>query len=131
MALAADAVLALHAIFVVFVVAGLILIIAGGRLDWAWVRNRSFRITHLAAIGIVVGQSWIGMICPLTVLEMWLRERAGDATYSGAFIAHWMESLLYYQAPAWVFAASYTAFAALIVGSWFWVRPNRKEPDNP
>lgn len=122
----AHAVLLLHVLFVVFVVAGLVLVFAGKWLDWAWVRNRTFRFAHLAAIGIVVLQSWIGMICPLTTIEMWLRERAGDTTYAGAFIAHWLESMLYFRAPPWVFAVGYTAFGVLVVGSWFWVRPNRK-----
>ena len=126
--LAADAMLALHVLFVAFVVVGLVLILAGGILRWSWVRNRTFRIAHLVAIGIVVLQSWFGMICPLTTIEMALRARAGDATYAGSFIAHWLESLLYYQAPAWVFAVCYTAFGALVVASWFWVRPrNSKE----
>ena len=125
-ALAADMVLAVHVLFVVFVVAALLLIFAGKWLNWSWIRNRVFRIAHLMAIGIVVLQAWIGMICPLTTMEMWLRERAGNATYSGAFIAHWLESLLYYEAPPWAFAVCYTAFGALVVGSWFWVRPNKK-----
>jgi hypothetical protein len=123
--LAADAMLVLHVLFVAFVVAGLVVILAGGLLKWSWVRNRAFRIAHLVAIGIVVLQSWFGMICPLTTIEMTLRARAGDATYAGSFIAHWLESLLYYQAPAWVFAVCYTAFGALVVGSWFWVRPRK------
>ncbi len=113
-------------LFVLFVVAGLIAIFVGGRLGFLWVRNRVFRISHLVAIGIVVLQAWIGMICPLTTIEMWLRERAGDATYTGAFIAHWLESILYYQAPPWVFAVCYTAFGALVVASWYWVPPYRK-----
>ena len=121
--LAADALLLLHVLFVVFVVAGLVLILIGGALDWAWVRNRWYRVSHLAAIGIVVLQSWFGRICPLTIWEMALREKAGDASYSGAFIAHWLEAMLYYRAPAWVFATAYTAFGALVVLSWFLVRP--------
>ena len=122
--LAADAVLLLHVLFVVFVVTGLILILAGKLLSWAWVRNWWFRVIHLAAIGVVVLQSWLGVICPLTKLEMYLRGKAGDTTYSGSFVAHWLESILYYQAPAWVFAACYTAFAAVVVLSWVWVRPH-------
>lgn len=121
--LAADAVLLLHAAFVAFVVLGLALIFIGKALDWSWVCNRWFRVTHLIAIGIVVLQSWFGMICPLTNIEMALRSRAGDATYAGSFIAHWLDSLLYYRAPAWVFAVCYTAFGALVVASWFLVRP--------
>jgi hypothetical protein len=127
MLLAADAVLLLHALFVVFVIAGLLLILAGKVLAWSWVRNWWFRVTHLVAIAVVVLQAWLGVICPLTTLEMVLRREAGDATYAGTFISHWLESILYYQAPAWVFAACYTAFAALVVLSWFWVRPNRRK----
>ncbi|MCP4299138.1 MAG: DUF2784 domain-containing protein, partial [Gammaproteobacteria bacterium] len=69
--------------------------------------------------------SWLGVICPLTTWEMVLRERAGAATYSGTFISHWLETILYYQAPAWVFTVCYTVFAAVVVASWFWVRPRR------
>ncbi len=123
--LAADAVLLLHFLFVVYVVLGLLLILTGGLLRWSWVRNWWFRISHLAAIGIVVLQAWLGMICPLTTLEMWLRREAGDASYSGAFIAHWLDAILYYQAPAWVFALCYTVFGAVVVMSWIWIRPER------
>jgi hypothetical protein len=125
--LAADAVLFLHVVFVVFVVVGLILILAGKLLSWAWVHNWWFRVIHLAAIGVVVLQSWLGVICPLTKLEMLLRDKAGDATYGGSFVSHWLEAILYYRAPAWVFAACYTAFAAIVALSWVWVRPNRRQ----
>ena len=54
---------------------------------------------------------------------MTLRRRAGDAVYGGSFIAHWLETLLYYQAPPWVFAVCYTAFGLLVVASWVMVRP--------
>ena len=125
--MAADAVLLLHVLFVAFVILGLVLILAGKVLHWDWVRNWWFRIAHLAAIVVVVAQAWFGVICPLTTLEMALRRRAGDATYAGSFISHWLESILYYRAPAWVFAVCYTAFAAVIVLSWFWVRPERRK----
>ncbi|MDX1555935.1 MAG: DUF2784 domain-containing protein [Xanthomonadales bacterium] len=123
--LAADAILFVHAGFVAFVVFGLVLILLGGAFRWNWVRNPWFRWAHLAAIGVVVLQAWLGMICPLTTWEMALRAKAGDAVYAGTFIAHWVESLLYYQAPPWVFTVVYTAFGALVVASWFWVRPRR------
>ena len=123
--LAADLILFTHVLFVAFVVIGLLLILIGKPLHWAWVRNRWFRIAHLLAIGVVVLQAWLGVICPLTILEMWLRERAGDAVYAGTFISHWLETILYYQAPAWVFIACYTAFGALVALSWFWVPPRK------
>lgn len=122
--LAADAVLLLHVLFVVFVVAGLLLILAGRLASWDWVRNWWFRVIHLGAIGIVVLQAWLGVICPLTRLEMYLRDKAGDTTYAGSFVSHWLESILYYRAPAWVFAVAYTLFAIVVVMSWVWVRPH-------
>ncbi len=121
--LAADLLLFAHVLFVAFVIFGLVLIVIGKLLDWAWVRNRWFRFAHLTAIGIVVLQSWLGIICPLTTWEMELRQRAGEFVYSGSFISHWLESLLYFQAPAWVFTVCYTIFAGAVVASWFWVRP--------
>ena len=121
--LAADLLLVTHALFVAFVVLGLAFIFVGNWSKWSWVRNPYFRIAHLAAIGVVVVQSWIGVICPLTIWEMALRERAGDAVYAGSFIANWLDKLLYYQAPAWVFVVCYTLFAALVVVAWFRVRP--------
>ncbi|MDJ0941467.1 MAG: DUF2784 domain-containing protein [Woeseiaceae bacterium] len=121
--LAADLLLFTHVLFVVFVIAGLILVLAGWALKWSWVRNPWFRFAHLAAIGFVVVQSWLGQICPLTIWEMQLRAKAGDSTYTGSFIAHWLGELLYYQAPAWVFALAYTCFGLLVLATWFWVRP--------
>ena len=123
--LAADILLLVHVLFVVFVILGLILIFVGHYKRWAWVRNPWFRVAHLAAIGVVVAQAWLGVICPLTVWEMALRERAGDAVYTGAFIAHWLEALIYYNAPPWVFILCYTLFGLLVLLSWFVVPPRR------
>ncbi len=121
--IAADLVLAVHMLFVLFVILGLVLILVGGARGWPWVQNSRFRLGHLLAIGVVVAQAWLGAICPLTTFEMALRSRAGDAVYSGSFIAHWMETLLYYEAPLWVFAICYTAFGLLVVASWIIVPP--------
>ena len=127
---AADLILLLHFSVVVFIVASLPLIIAGKYLYWTWVRNFRFRVIHLIAIGIVTVQALLGLICPLTTWEMALRERAGETTYPGSFIAHWVAELLYYDLPVWVFAVSYTVFCGLVVGCWFWVRPVRSSGGN-
>lgn len=122
---AADLVLLLHALFVAFVVIGLVLILIGKVCSWNWVRNPWFRLIHLVAIVLVVFQAWFGLICPLTSIEMALRSHAGDTVYSGSFISYWLERLLYYQLPPWVFAVCYTAFAVIVIASWYWVRPRR------
>ena len=94
---------------------GLLLIVTGGMRGWAWVRNPWFRVLHLVGIAVVVAQAWLGMICPLTTLEMWLRRESGVAAYEGSFIQYWVQRLLYYDAPAWVFVVAYTLFALLVL----------------
>jgi len=86
--LLADAVLLLHAGVVAFVIGGLLLVVAGNALRWRWVNNGWFRLAHVAAIGVVVVQAWLGKVCPLTTLESWLRAKAGFAPYRQSFIEH-------------------------------------------
>lgn len=119
----ADLVLLTHWAFVLFVVFGLVLILLGGISGWAWVQNPWFRLVHVGAIGVVIAQAWVGVLCPLTLVEMSLRERAGDASYAGSFIAHWLQHLLYIDAPPWVFIVVYSLFGALVAACWLLVRP--------
>ena len=121
----ADALLILHTMLVVFVILGLVATFAGYFCQWRWVRNFWFRLSHLIVIGVVVLQSWLGVLCPLTSWEMALRAKAGEAGYEGSFIQHWLQSILYYSAPDWVFILAYTVFGALVLASWFVVRPER------
>lgn len=121
--LAADSLLSLHVLFVAFVVLGLLAVFMGASLSWGWVRNPIFRIVHLLAISVVAAQAWLGLACPLTTIEMAMRARAGAVVYGGAFISHWLQELLYYAAPDWVFKACYTAFGLLVAISWILVRP--------
>jgi hypothetical protein len=110
---------------VLFVVGGLLLIVWGNRRSWRWVNAWWFRLAHLAAIGVVVAEAWFGITCPLTTLEAALRARAGASVYSGGFIEHWLQWLLYYDAPAWVFTLGYTLFALLVVLAWWRFPPRR------
>ena len=119
----ADLILITHVTFVAFVIVGLMVILIGGAFGWSWIRNPWFRVLHMASIAVVIVQAWLGVICPLTTFEMYLREKAGEATYQGAFIAHWLQDLLYYEAPAWVFAVCYTLFGLAVVASWVKFRP--------
>ncbi len=120
--LVADALL-VTLLFVAFVVLGLVFIFVGKFLSWQWIRNPWFRVIHLLGIGVVVLQTWFGVICPLTIWEMDLRSKAGETIYEGSFITYWLTELLYYQAPSWVFLVCYTIFGGLVLASWFLVRP--------
>lgn len=121
--LLADSILVVHVLFVCFVVFGLVAVYLGYVLNWLWVRNLRFRLLHLAAISLVVLQSWLGVICPLTIWEIALRKQAGAETYAGSFIQHWLHQLLYYTAPEWVFIVLYSVFGLLVLVSWLLVRP--------
>lgn len=121
----ATAVLAMHVGFVMFVVAGLPLIFIGAARGWGWVRNLRLRVLHLAAIAFVALQAWLGIACPLTTLEQWLRVRAGATVYEGEFIVHWLRTLIFIEAPPWAFTAAYTGFAALVALAWWRVPPAR------
>jgi hypothetical protein len=119
----ADAVLALHVAIVLFVVGGLLLILIGNLRAWSWVNALWFRLAHLATIGIVVAESWFGIVCPLTTLEMWLRAQGEATAYSGGFIEHWLQTLLYWQAPPWAFTVAYSLFALAVVATWWYFPP--------
>ncbi|OGT78737.1 MAG: hypothetical protein A3I78_09945 [Gammaproteobacteria bacterium RIFCSPLOWO2_02_FULL_56_15] len=127
--LLADVVLSLHLAIVVFVIGGLILILVGNLRAWQWVNTLWFRLTHLAAIAVVVTEAWIGVVCPLTTVEMWLRAQSHSSTYGGSFIEHWLQRILYYDAPAWVFTLGYSLFGLIVVGTW-WRFPPRSSRSN-
>lgn len=120
----ADTVLLVHFGVVLFIVGGLAFIVAGNLRHWRWVNNIWFRLAHLAAIGVVVLQSLLGERCPLTTVESWLRLKAGGPAYSDSFIEHWIQRILFYQAPSWVFATIYTLFGLLVLAAW-WRYPPR------
>ncbi len=131
-ALLADLVLLLHVGVVLFVVAGLPLIVGGNLAGWRWVNHWWFRLAHLLAIAIVVAESWLGIACPLTTLEAWLRSRAGQPVQVESFIGYWMRWLLYYDLPPWMFIAAYTAFGLAVLLAWRRFPPSsRRRPRAP
>ena len=130
--LLADGVLLLHLAIVVFVIGGLLVVVAGNWLGWRWVNLGWFRLAHLGAIAIVVAESWFGLVCPLTSLEMWLRAHARASVYAGSFVEHWLQRVLYYDAPAWLFTAAYTLFAVLVAATWWYFPPRfKRRADKP
>jgi hypothetical protein len=114
-ALSADVIVAVHVIYVAFVILGELAILVGALLHWNWVRNRWLRLMHLAAILIVAGEALLHIDCPLTVWENQLRQLAGQTVADGTFIGRCMHGLLFYQLPPWVFTTSYVTFAGLVL----------------
>jgi hypothetical protein len=117
----ADAIVVVHLLIVMFVVTGVPLIYLGAARHWAWVRSWRWRLLHLIAIAVITAESLFGIVCPLTVWEDKLR---GEQVSTG-FIERWVDRILFYDAPTWVFAAAYVAFAALVAITWVAVPPIR------
>ncbi len=123
----ADAIVTLHFLYVAFTIGGELVILLGGLLRWAWVRNLSFRIIHLASVVLVAVEAIGGAQCPLTVWEYRLRALAGQQVEAQVgFIARIVRSIIFYNFPAWVFLAAYVGFALLVGATMLMVRPRRK-----
>lgn len=120
----ADLVAILHAAIVLFVTVGFVLIFIGIARGWEWIRGFRFRIAHLLAITIVCGQWLAGLQCPLTVLENRLREAGGATGYRHDFVAYWVDWLIFYNLPSWVFTTAYFAFG-LVIAAGFVIAPPR------
>jgi Protein of Unknown function (DUF2784) len=120
----ADMIAIVHAAYVAFVVVGLVVIVIGGIAGARWARNLTLRVVHLCAILFVCIEAMTGTVCPLTVLENTLRVRAGTASYPADFIGYWVDRLIFYDFPAWVFILLYFGFAALVALAW-WRWPPR------
>jgi hypothetical protein len=118
---AADAILLIHALFVLFVVGGLVATWIGIAMGWSFARNPWFRGLHLAAIAFVVAESILGYVCPLTLWENALRGEVSDK----GFIQRWIHAWLFWNWPAWVFNVIYTAFGAVVAATW-WLWPPRR-----
>ena len=82
---AADLVLVVHLAFVLFVVLGGLLALRWRRVAWVHV--------PVALYGAAI--EFVGFICPLTPLEVWLRRRGGEGGYEGGFIEHYVTAALY------------------------------------
>ena len=111
----ADAILALHALVVLFNVGGMIAIIAGGLRGWEWIRHCGFRVTHLVLVAFVTLEAIFGATCPLTTVEDMLR---GTGT-TQSFIGRGLTLFIYWNAPPWAFTVAYTAFLGLLLWAWW------------
>ena len=118
--LLADLVLIVHGLFVAFVVLGGLLAL--------WKRWIAYlRLPALAWGALVIGMGWI---CPLTPLEISLRQQAGQQGYGGGFIEHYVLALIY---PEGITRGTQIVLAALlIVGNVIvyalWARRGRRQP---
>ena len=123
-ALQADLVAIAHILYAATIVFGLIFVLIGYLAKWQWVKNRWLRGIHLLMIAVVVAEAWLGIVCPLTTLEKYLRRKAGQPFDGDSVIAQVIHQLLFFDAPWWVFTACYTVCGVLILSTLVLVPPN-------
>jgi hypothetical protein len=85
---------------------------------------------------VVVLESWLGMVCPLTTWEQYLRSRAGGHVYRGHFLANIVHEVLFFEAPPAVFTLVYTLFGAAVLATFVlapprWPRRRTRQPSPP
>ena len=84
----ADLTVVAHTAFVLFAVAGGLLVLRWRRVVWL----------HIPAAIWAVLIEFYGWVCPLTPLENWLRVRSGASSYRGGFVEHYILPVLYPRA---------------------------------
>lgn len=115
-------VLAIHLLVIAFNVAGLVVIPLGARLGWRFVRLRWLRLAHLVSLAVVALQAVLGRACFLTDWQAALTGGgAGDP-----LLMRWVNSLVYWPLPMWVFSALYMVVFAYVVALWWWIPPERR-----
>ncbi|APW61069.1 DUF2784 domain-containing protein [Paludisphaera borealis] len=127
----ADLIVVIHFALMAFIVFGLLVVLLGVVFRWAWVRNIWFRAIHLFVILVIVGEALAGVRCPLTVWEHDLRVRAGQTTFEGDFIAHWVHRLMFFRAEPWVFTVAYITFGLVVLATFLLAPPRFKRDAKP
>ncbi|MGA8383020.1 MAG: DUF2784 family protein [Stellaceae bacterium] len=120
--LLAEAVLAAHLAIILFNLFGLIVVPLGAARGWRFVHVAWWRVLHLALLAAVAAQALAGRACFLTV---WQSELAGGAANPVPLIMGWVDRLIYWRLPIWVFAVLY----ALVFGyalALLWLAPLRR-----
>ena len=112
---AADAVVVIHLLWILFLILGAL---PGSR--WAGVKW-----THLAALVFSIALQVFGWICPLTHLEVWLRQLGGAQPYEGTFIRQYIEQVVYVEIPRGALFAGTLLVVALSLWLYFWPRPRK------
>ena len=115
-----QAVLTAHLAVIGFNLFGLVFIPVGARLGWRWVRVRWWRLLHLGSLAVVAVQAAFGRACFLTA---WQDALTGGG-HADPLIMRWVDSVIYWPLPIWVFTALYLAVFVYTAVLWWKVRPN-------
>ena len=118
-----EIVLLLHFSIFLFMILSFILIPYGYFKKWEWVKNIYFRSIHLILMGIILIETILGFMCPLTILENFLRaDKKIDNIFSK--IIH---QIMYWDLTNYQFIILYLLSLSYIIFLWLYFRPNQKK----
>jgi len=116
--LLAELIVVLHLLFIVFALFGGFLVIKWPRLVWL----------HIPVVVWGALTEFLGLICPLTPLEIWLRQQAGADPYQEGFISHYLVPLIYppglTPGMQWLLGGGLVIFNILIY-AWLFTRKHK------
>lgn len=124
---AAAAVFWFHVGVILFNVAGLVIVPIGAWCGWAFVRVFWLRALHLGLLALVAVQATLGKACFLTLWQGALERESGGAASDLPLIQGWVERLLFWPLPLWVFVVLYLAILGYALTLWRWVPPRRSK----
>jgi hypothetical protein len=120
----ANAILAAHAAIIFFNVFGLVAVPIGAACGWQFVRIRWWRILHILLLAAVAAQAIFGRACILTLWQAAFAGAAGDRT---PLIERWVDRIIYWPLPIWVFAVLYVVVFGYAL-ALLWLVPPQPPP---
>ncbi|MBW8785681.1 MAG: DUF2784 family protein [Novosphingobium sp.] len=115
-------ILAVHVAIIGFNLFGLVAIPLGAWRGWRFVHAPLWRLLHFASLAVVALQAALGRACFLT---LWQAEAEGASSSTEPLIMRWVNGIVFWPLPLWVFAAIYIALFAYAV-SLLWLVPLRR-----
>jgi hypothetical protein len=117
-----QAVLAVHVTVILFNVFGLVAVPIGAICNWRFVHIRWWRVLYLLSLAAVAAQALTGRACFLTI---WQNDLTASAQPATPLIVRWIDLLVYWRLPIWMFAALYVLVFAYALALLWLVRRQR------
>ncbi|MEW6570290.1 MAG: DUF2784 domain-containing protein [Nitrospirota bacterium] len=111
---AADFVVLLHFLWILFLIFG----------AFAGRKYRVVKILHISGLCFAVVMQIFGWYCPLTYVEIWLRQKHDPSlSYSGSFIIHYVEKVVYIELSRWIIFA--LTITIILLSAYLYTRGRR------
>ena len=110
----ADAVVAIHFLWILFLISG----------GWWGRRIRWVGRIHLAGLAFACLVEGFDRYCPLTHLEVWLRNKGMRAAYAESFLTHYLNGIIYIDLPHPLIVVLTLALCA--VNAWLYLHKGKR-----